>query len=56
MLAVDAMREKGLDMGDGELRADVGRRFLWTLNRMLPRKVVMKDWYGADARWRLPVA
>ena len=42
------------DLGDGELRADVGHRFLCTLNRMLPPKVVVKDGYGADARWRLP--
>jgi hypothetical protein len=31
------MREKGRNMGDGELRADIGRRFLWALNRMLLR-------------------
>jgi len=54
MLTVQAMREKGLDLGDGELRADAGRRFLWTLNRMLPRKVVVKDGCGADARWTFP--
>jgi hypothetical protein len=53
-LAVSAMREKGLDLGDGELRQDIARRFLWTLNRMLSRKVVVKEGYGADARWRLP--
>ena len=53
-LAVAAMREKGLDLGDGELRQDVGRRFLWTLARMLPRKAVVRDGYGAGAGWTLP--
>lgn len=53
-LAVAAMREKGLDMGDGELRQDIGRRFLWTLARMLPRRAVVRDGYGAGAGWRLP--
>jgi Trk K+ transport system NAD-binding subunit len=54
MLAVAAMREKGLDLGDGELRQDIGRRFLWTLARMLPRKGVVRDGYGAGAGWTLP--
>jgi hypothetical protein len=31
------MPEKRLDLGDGELPHDIGRRFLWTLNRMVPR-------------------
>jgi hypothetical protein len=53
-LAVSAMREKGLDLGDGDLRQDITRRFIWTLNRMLPRKVVVKEGWGADARWTLP--
>ena len=55
-LAVAAMREKGLDLGDGELRQDIGRRFLWTLARMVPRKVVVKEGWGGDARWRLPTS
>jgi len=55
MLAVTAMREKGLDAGDGELRADIARRFLWTFNRMLPRGTVVKTGYGADAHWALPL-
>ena len=37
MLAVATMPEKRLDLGDGELPQDIGRRFLWTLNRMVPR-------------------
>jgi hypothetical protein len=53
MLALTAMREKDLDIGDGELRQDIGRRFLWTLARMLPRKAVVKEGWGADARWWL---
>jgi transposase IS204/IS1001/IS1096/IS1165 family protein len=44
----------GLALGDGELHQDIARRFLWTLNRMLPRKVVRKDGYATDARWSLP--
>ena len=54
VLAVAAMREKGLDMGEGELRRDISRRFFWTLNRMLPRNAVVKEGWGSDARWRLP--
>ena len=50
-IAVAAMREKGLDMGDRELRQDITRRFLWTLNRMLGRGVVTKQGWGAAARW-----
>ena len=53
-IAVQAMREKGLDMGDGELRADITRRFLWTLNRMLGRGAVTKEGWGAAARWGVP--
>jgi exonuclease VII small subunit len=53
-IALTAMREKGLDLGDGELRADMGRRLLWTLNRMRQRGVVVKEGYGTDARWRFP--
>jgi multidrug resistance efflux pump len=50
-IAVQAIRDKGLDMGDGELRQDITRRFLWTLNRMLGRGVVTKQGWGAEARW-----
>ncbi|HJS85844.1 MAG TPA: hypothetical protein VJ779_10315 [Acetobacteraceae bacterium] len=53
-IAVRAMREKGLDMGDGELRADITRRFLWTLNRLLGRGAVTKEGWGAAARWGAP--
>lgn len=42
------------DLGDGELPQDIARRFLWTLNRMLPCGTVVKDGWGADARWTLP--
>ena len=38
MLAVAAMREKGLNLGDRELGQDIRRRFIWTLARMLPRR------------------
>jgi len=55
-LAILAMREKGLEIGDGELRADITRRFLWTLNRMMGRKMVVKQGWGADARWGMPTA
>jgi hypothetical protein len=47
MLAVAAMREEGLDLGDGELRQDIGRRFPWALARMLPPKAVVNDGCGA---------
>jgi hypothetical protein len=50
------MREKGLDMGDRELRADIGCRSLWTLNRTLLRGAAHKDEYAADARWTPPIS
>ncbi|HJS87768.1 MAG TPA: hypothetical protein VJ779_20130 [Acetobacteraceae bacterium] len=53
-IAVQAMREKCLDMGDGELRADITRRFLWTLNRLVGRGAVTKEGWGAAARWGAP--
>ena len=53
-IAVQAMREKGLDMGDGELRADITRRFLWTLNRLVGRGAVTKEGWGAAAKWGAP--
>ena len=55
-IAVQAMREKGLDMGDGELRADITKRFLWTLNRLLGRGAVRKEGWGAAARWGSPIS
>lgn len=53
-IALQAMREKGLDLGAGELRQDMARRILWTLNRMLPRGAVVKRGNGAGAEWALP--
>ena len=53
---VQAMREKGLHLRAGELRADMARRILWTLNRMLPRGAVVKRGKGAGAEWTLPNA
>jgi hypothetical protein len=43
-------------MGDGEPRADIACRFLWTLNRTLLRGAVHKDEYGGHARWTLPIS
>jgi hypothetical protein len=54
-IAVQAMRDKGLDMGDGALRQDITRRFMWTLTRMLKTGVVVKQGWGADARWAMPM-
>ena len=53
-IAVQATREKGLDMDDGELHADITKRFLWTLNRMPGRGSVTKEGWGAAARWGAP--
>jgi hypothetical protein len=50
-IALQAMREKGLDMGHGVLRQDMVRRILWTLNRVLPRGAVVKLGNGALAEW-----
>jgi hypothetical protein len=52
-IALQAMREKALDLGDGELRQDMARRILWTLNRMLSRGAVAKRGNGAGAEWSL---
>jgi hypothetical protein len=53
-VAVTAMREKHLGMGDDELRQDINWRFIWTLNRMVTGKAVVKQGWGAEARWTLP--
>jgi hypothetical protein len=45
-----------LDMGDGALRQDITRRFMWTLTRMLKTGAVTKQGWGADARWGMPLA
>jgi hypothetical protein len=50
-IAVQAMKDKNLDMGDGALRQDITRRFMWTLTRMLKTGSVTKQGWGADARW-----
>lgn len=52
-IAVQAIRDKQLDEGDGELRADFARRILWTLNRMIPRGMVRKSGNGSGATWEL---
>lgn len=53
-IALTAMGEKNLDMGDGALRQDITRRFMWTLTRMLKNGSVTKQGYGAAARWGFP--
>ncbi len=53
-IAVSALRDKGLDAEDKALRADFGRRFLRTLNRLLQRGAVTKVGYGVGRRWGLP--
>jgi hypothetical protein len=54
-IAVQAMRDKNLDMGDGALRQDVTRRFMWAPTWMLKPGTVVKQGYGADARWVMPL-
>ena len=53
-IAASAMRDKGLDPADGEIRGDFTRRLLWTLNRFFVRKAVVKQGWGTAARWRAP--
>jgi hypothetical protein len=53
-IAVQAMKGKNLDMGDGALRQDITRRFMWTLAQMLKTGIVTKQGWGADARWGMP--
>src|ERR1700722_11349693 len=53
-VAVQAMRDKNLSLGDGELRADMSRRILWTFNRMVRTGAVCKHGNGALATWTLP--
>jgi hypothetical protein len=50
-LTIRAMNEKGLAVGDGELLADITRRPLWTANRMMRRKAVVKRGCGAEPWW-----
>ena len=52
-VAVQALRNKKLDLGDGELRADMSRRILWTFNRMVRVGAVRKHGTGALATWTL---
>jgi hypothetical protein len=54
-IAVQAIKEENLDMGDGALRQDITRRFMWTLTRMLKIGAVTKQGWGADARWGMPL-
>jgi hypothetical protein len=54
-VAASAMREKGLDVGDGALRQDITRRILWTLNRQPGKGGFTKEEWSADARWELAV-
>jgi hypothetical protein len=54
-IAVQAMKEKNLDLGDGALRQDITRRLMWTLTRMLKTGGVTKQGWGADARWGMPL-
>lgn len=53
-VAVTALHQRGLDAGDPELRTDFIKRITWTLTRMLRRGAVIKQGYGAAARWALP--
>ena len=53
-MAVNALHQKGLDAGDGELLADFTKRIAWTLARMCSRGAVTKQGYGASARWGTP--
>lgn len=54
-IAAQAMRDKNLDKGDGALRQDVTWRFMWTPTWMLKTGTVVKQGYGADARWVMPL-
>jgi hypothetical protein len=49
------MPAKNLDTGDGALRHDTTRRFMWTLTRLLKTGVVTKQGWGPVARWGSPL-
>jgi hypothetical protein len=53
-IAFQVMKDKNLDMGDGALRQDITRRFMWTLTRTLKDGSVTEQGYGAAARWAMP--
>jgi hypothetical protein len=53
-IAVTALHQKGLDSGNGDLLLDFTKRMIWTLGRMLRAGQVIKEGYGASARWGLP--
>lgn len=42
-------------MGDEQLRADITKQFLCTLNRMIVRGAVTKEGWGAAAKWGPPL-
>jgi hypothetical protein len=53
-VAVQAMKEKGLDPTDRKLRSDFVRRILWALQRMNQRGTLDKVGERAGVRWVLP--
>lgn len=53
-IAIAAMRDKGLNVADSEIRGDFTRRLLWTLNRFFLRGAAEKEGWGTAARWRRP--
>jgi hypothetical protein len=55
-IAVQAMKDKNLDMSDGALRQDITRRFMWTLTRMFKTGGVSKQGWGADAKSKCAVS
>jgi hypothetical protein len=51
-IAVHAMKEKNL--GDGALRQNITRQFMWTLTRMLKTRTVTKQVGARMLGWGMP--
>jgi hypothetical protein len=52
-IAVQAMRDKGLDTNDIKTRSDFIRRILWALGRLKDQGHVEKVGHGLGARWKI---
>lgn len=53
-IAVKAMPDKGLDVSDQAIRADMTKRLLWALDRFALSGQVERVGRGTEARWTLP--
>lgn len=53
-IAIEAMRDKGLDPEDRKLRSDFVKRIHWALGRMQANGTIERRGKNANVRWLLP--